>query len=108
MSQRPLAFPLTLFVLGLLFMGALRRSSLHPGALTPLAGLATPGYGLLTVLMTIWLVRAYQGPAGVAGAAVNGLVFGAVTLAARWSIWPAALAHGINNSFGIWALYHGV
>jgi len=54
------------------------------------------------------LVHAYQGPAGVVGAAVSGLVFGAVTLAARWSIWPAALAHGTNNTIGILDIYQGL
>ncbi len=53
------------------------------------------------------IVHAYQGPAGIAGAAASGLVFGAVTLAGRWSIWPAALAHGVNNTFGILELYRG-
>jgi len=53
------------------------------------------------------LVHAYQGPTGIVSSAVSGLVFGAVTIAARWSIWPAALAHGTNNTFGMVALYHG-
>jgi hypothetical protein len=53
------------------------------------------------------LVHAYQGTAGIAGSAISGVVFGAVTVAARWSIWPAALAHGGNNTFGIVALYLG-
>lgn len=51
------------------------------------------------------LVHAYQGPAGIAGATISGLVFGAVTIASRWSIWPAAIAHGTNNTIGIIALY---
>ena len=209
--------------LGLLFMGALRISTDHQNILTPLAGYATPGYVLITVLFTILLVRAglplnrfgfgirpdlrqimlaiaaiailrvfavavnpliedlfggarnlerfsyvegsvaslvallitnwtlaafgeefayrivlmrgisfvlgdsrrgqisalvlqavmfglihaYQGPTGIAGSMFSGLVFGAVTIAARWSIWPAALAHGVNNTIGIIALYHG-
>lgn len=209
--------------LGLSFMGALRLAAVHPGALTPVARFATPGYVLITVVFTILLVRAglplnrfgfgagpdlrqvalalaavaalrlfaatgaplmeellggprnlerfagvegsawglaalltrswtlaafgeefayrivlmrgisfglgdsrtgcavalvvqavlfglihaYQGPAGIAGSAVSGLIFGAVTLAGRWSIWPAALAHGINNTIGILELYHG-
>lgn len=50
------------------------------------------------------LIHAYQGPAGIVGATVSGLVFGAVTIAGRWSIWPAALAHGTNNTIGIIAL----
>ena len=53
------------------------------------------------------LIHAYQGPAGIAGSTISGLIFGAVTIAARWSIWPAAIAHGINNTIGIIALYYG-
>ena len=53
------------------------------------------------------LIHAYQGPTGIASSATSGLVFGAVTLAGRWSIWPAAMAHGVNNTIGILALYHG-
>lgn len=209
--------------LGLLFMGALRLSSVYPNILTPLAGYATPGYVLITVIFTIMLVRrglplnkfgfgsrldvhkimlaiaavvilrlfdifldplieellggprnlqrfsdvegslsslivlllinwtlaafgeeftyrivlmrgisfifgdtrnaqflalvlqavmfglihSYQGPSGVVGSMISGLVFGVITIASRWSIWPAALAHGINNTFGIIALYQG-
>jgi membrane protease YdiL (CAAX protease family) len=43
----------------------------------------------------------------MAGSASSGLVFGVVTLAGRWSIWPAALAHGINNTIGILELSRG-
>ena len=202
--------------LGLLSMGALRLASVHSGPLTPLAGFATPGYVLITVMFTILLIRlgfgtrlnfrhilwaiaaiailrvfdlalnplieellgsarnlerfsdvkgsagslatlltfswtfaafgeelayrivlmralsfsfgdsrsgqilalvlqavmfglihAYQGPAGIVGSAFSGLVFGAVTLGGRRAIWPAALAHGVNNTFGILSLYSG-
>ena len=208
---------------GLLFMGALRLSSVHPNILTPLAGYATLGYVLLTVVFTIFLVRvglqlnhfgfglrldlrqlllaivaiailrvyavalnplieellgsarnlerfsdvkgsasslvvllltnwtlaafgeefayrivlmrgisfilhdtskgqiaavsiqaiifglihAYQGSTGIVGSTISGLVFGAVTITGRWSIRPAAIAHGTNNTFGIFALYYG-
>ncbi len=51
------------------------------------------------------LVHAYQGPAGIAGTMISGLLYGALTLAARGSIWPAALAHGFNNSIGLVQLY---
>jgi hypothetical protein len=44
--------------IGLLFMGALRYSAAHPNALTPIAGFATPGYILVTVLFTVLLMRA--------------------------------------------------
>ena len=53
------------------------------------------------------LVHMYQGPAGVAGATISGLVFGTVTLLARGSIWPAALAHGANNTIGLVSIYLG-
>jgi membrane protease YdiL (CAAX protease family) len=50
-------------------------------------------------------IHSYQGPAGIAGSAISGLVFGGLTLAARWSIWPAAIAHGLNNTIGIMEVY---
>jgi membrane protease YdiL (CAAX protease family) len=62
---------------------------------------------LLLQAVIFGAVHAYQGPAGIVGATISGLVFGAVTLAGRWSIWPAAIAHGTNNTFGIVALYMG-
>ena len=51
------------------------------------------------------LIHSYQGPAGIAGSAINGLIYGALTLAARGSIWPAAIAHGLNNTIGIVEVY---
>lgn len=53
------------------------------------------------------LVHMYQGPSGMAGTAFSGLVFGTITYLARGSIWPAALAHGLNNTIGLVALYLG-
>jgi membrane protease YdiL (CAAX protease family) len=53
------------------------------------------------------LIHAYQGSAGIAGSTFSGLVFGAVTLAGRRAIWPAAVAHGVNNTIGILQLYRG-
>lgn len=53
------------------------------------------------------LVHMYQGQTGIAGATISGLVFGTVTALARGSIWPAALAHGINNSIGLVTIYLG-
>jgi membrane protease YdiL (CAAX protease family) len=62
---------------------------------------------LLLQAIVFGLVHLYQGPAGVAGATVNGLFFGAVVLVARGSIWPAALAHGGSNTLSILELYAG-
>ncbi len=53
------------------------------------------------------LVHMYQGPTGVAGAAVSGLVFGVLLLGARGAIWPAVLAHGLTNTIGLVAIYQG-
>jgi membrane protease YdiL (CAAX protease family) len=60
---------------------------------------------LIVQAVVFGLIHSYQGPAGVAGSMISGLVFGALTLAARGSIWPAALAHGSNNTIGIMQVY---
>ncbi len=52
-------------------------------------------------------IHVYQGPAGVVGATFTGLVLGTTVILARWSIWPVALAHGANNTFGIIQLFQG-
>lgn len=54
------------------------------------------GIALVVQAIVFGLVHSYQGPAGVVGATINGLVFGGPTLIARGSIWPAALTHGIG------------
>jgi len=63
------------------------------------------GVALIVQAVVFGLVHMYQGPAGIFGAAINGLIFGGLTLAARGSIWPAAIAHGSSNSIGIMELY---
>jgi len=63
------------------------------------------GVALVVQAIVFGLVHAYQGPAGIAGAAFSGLIYGALTLAARGAIWPAALAHGLGNTIGILQLY---
>lgn len=60
---------------------------------------------LVVQAMIFGLVHAYQGPAGIAGTFTSGLIYGGLTLAARGSIWPAALAHGVNNSIGLVTIY---
>lgn len=63
------------------------------------------GIALVFQAIVFGLVHAYQGPAGILGTTINALVFGGLVLAARGSIWPAAIAHGASNSIGIMALY---
>jgi membrane protease YdiL (CAAX protease family) len=63
------------------------------------------GIALIVQAVVFGLVHAYQGPAGIFGSGINGLIFGGLTLAARGSIWPAAIAHGSSNTIGILGLY---
>jgi membrane protease YdiL (CAAX protease family) len=63
------------------------------------------GIALIVQAIVFGLVHAYQGPAGIVGAGINGLIFGGLTLVARGSIWPAAIAHGSSNTIGILGLY---
>jgi len=60
---------------------------------------------LILQAIVFGLTHSYQGPAGITGSAISGLVFGGLTLAARWSVWPAAIAHGLNNTIGILEVY---
>lgn len=64
-------------------------------------------FAVLIQAVMFGVIHAYQGPMGIAGATFSGLVFGTVTVAARWSIWPAAIAHGTNNTIGIVTIYLG-
>lgn len=63
------------------------------------------GVAMVVQTVVFGLVHMYQGPAGIFGSMLNGLIFGGLTLAARGSIWPAALAHGSNNTIGILELF---
>jgi len=60
---------------------------------------------LILQAIVFGLIHSYQGPAGIASSAISGLVYGGLTLAARGSIWPAAIAHGLNNTIGIMGVY---
>ncbi len=63
------------------------------------------GIALIVQAILFGVVHAYQGPIGIIGSGINGLIFGGLTLAARGSIWPAAIAHGSSNTIGILSLY---
>lgn len=62
---------------------------------------------LVVQAVVFGFIHAYQGPAGIGGTFVSGLIYGALTLAARFSIWPAVIAHGLGNTIGILGLYAG-
>lgn len=68
---------------------------------------AAKWFALVLQALVFGLIHAYQGPTGIVSSATSGLVFGVVTLIGRWSIWPAAIAHGVNNTIGILSLYRG-
>lgn len=63
------------------------------------------GIALIAQAVVFGLIHAYQGPTGIVETSINGLIFGGLTLAARGSIWPAALAHGLSNTIGVMQLY---
>ena len=84
----------------IVLMGGL-KSALGGGTLAVIAA-------LILQAVIFGLVHIYQGPAGFSGAAISGLVFGVLTIAGRGAIWPAALAHGANNTIGLTLLYFGV
>ena len=60
---------------------------------------------LVAQALVFGLVHAYQGPAGMAGASISGLIFGAVVLMSKGSLWPAVFAHGFANSYGLISLW---
>jgi membrane protease YdiL (CAAX protease family) len=60
---------------------------------------------LIIQALIFGIAHAYQGPVGVISATASGLVFGALIVSCRGSIWPAAIAHGGNNTIGIATLY---
>ncbi len=71
-------------------------------------GRGAVGIALVVQAVIFGLVHAYQGPTSVAGTVTSGLIYGALTVAARGSIWPAVIAHGTNNTIGLLSLYGGV
>lgn len=53
------------------------------------------------------LGHAYQGPPGVVGTAIVGLITGAATLLWKRNLWPAMIAHGLVDTLGFTLLYLG-
>lgn len=49
----------------------------------------------------------YQGPAGVVSAMVSGLVYGAAYLVTGKNLWTSICAHGLSDSFALFATYFG-
>jgi hypothetical protein len=51
--------------------------------------------------------HAYQGPVGIVGTAMIGLILGAATLLWRRNLWPAMIAHGLADTLGFTLIYLG-
>lgn len=82
------------------------RGVLMGGLRTVLGGGAGATLIALLLQATVFgLIHAYQGPAGIVGTFLSGLIFGVVALAARGSLIPAILAHGLANTFSLVSLY---
>jgi len=82
------------------------RGVLMRGLTMALGGGAAPALIALLVQAAVFgLVHSYQGAAGIAATTVSGLIFGGVVLLARGTLWPAMLAHGFANTYGLVSLY---
>ena len=62
-------------------------------------------FAYLLQAVVFGLVHTYQGPAGIAGATLSGLIYGGVVWIARGSLWPAVFAHGLSNTYGLVSLW---
>lgn len=52
--------------------------------------------------------HAYQGPAGMVGTAIMGLISGVATLLWQRNLWPAIIAHGLTDTLGFTLIYLGL
>jgi membrane protease YdiL (CAAX protease family) len=52
--------------------------------------------------------HAYQGPVGIFGVFVIGIIYGIGATAWGRNLWPAIVAHALFDTFGFWALYAGI
>lgn len=54
------------------------------------------------------LGHTYQGPVGMAGIFVAGVIFGAARLLCRGNLWPVMIAHGLLDTLGFFLMYTGI
>jgi uncharacterized protein len=52
--------------------------------------------------------HAYQGPVGMVGTGLIAVISGAATLLFRRNLWPAIIAHGLQDTLGFTLLYLGL
>ena len=66
------------------------------------------GAAIVLQALPFALAHAYQGPVGMAGVFVAAVITGAGTVLWGRSLWPAMLAHGLQDTVGLYALYAGL
>lgn len=66
------------------------------------------GVAVVAVALLFGLGHYYQGPAGVIGSAVSGLLFGALYLYGGRNLWLPILAHGFSDTIGLALIYFGL
>lgn len=62
---------------------------------------------LIVQAVLFGFAHAYQGPNGMIGTGLYGLILGGVFLLSKRSLWAPALAHGLLDSLGVALLYFG-
>jgi membrane protease YdiL (CAAX protease family) len=63
---------------------------------------------MVVVSLLFGLGHFYQGPAGVIGSTVSGLLFGVLYLASGRNLWLPILAHGFSDTIGLALVYLGL
>ena len=66
------------------------------------------GVALVAQAILFGAAHAYQGPVGMVGTALLGAISGAATLLWRRNLWPAIIAHGLQDTLGFTLLYLGL
>ena len=63
---------------------------------------------MVVVSLLFGLGHFYQGPAGMIGSSVSGLLFGALYLTWGRNLWLPILAHGFSDTIGLALIYLGL
>jgi hypothetical protein len=63
---------------------------------------------LIAQAIIFGIAHSYQGPVGMVGTGIIGLINGAATLVWRRNLWPAIIAHGLADTLGFTLIYLGL
>lgn len=111
--QGNLGLLLYLIPLGWVF-GGLGEEFLHRGLImTRIAQVLGDGRGAWIASVALQSVvfclgHIYQGPVGIFGTFVIGMIYAVGSIAWGRNLWPAIVAHAVFDTFGFWALYAGI